>query len=85
MALSAYIPAPDWLDQQRTVANQHTPILVAHGSHDPVVSLALGEHAKAWLQTHGYHINWQTYPMAHEVCLSEIQAIGRWLNQVLGD
>jgi len=85
MALSAYIPAPDWLHQQRTVANQHTPILVAHGNHDPVVSLALGEQAKTWLQAHGYQIDWQTYPMAHEVCLSEIQAIGRWLNQVLVD
>lgn len=81
MALSAYIPAPDWLDQQRTVANQHTPILVAHGTHDPVVSLALGEQAKVWLQAHGYALSWQTYPMEHQVCLQEIRAIGQWLNQ----
>ncbi|MEY4328475.1 MAG: hypothetical protein RL703_294, partial [Pseudomonadota bacterium] len=27
------------------------------------------------------HFDWKTYPMGHEVCLPEIQAIGAWLNQ----
>jgi phospholipase/carboxylesterase len=33
----------------------------------------------------GCHFTWQTYPMGHEVCLSEIQAIGAWLNQQMAE
>lgn len=85
MALSAYIPAPDWLDNNRTVANQHTPILIAHGTHDPVVSLPLAQQAKTWLTAHQYALTWHTYPMEHQVSAAEIADIGAWLNAVLVD
>jgi phospholipase/carboxylesterase len=83
VALSAYLPAPAWLAEHRSAANHQTPLLVVHGTQDPVVSLALGQQAHTWLQQHEYAVTWQTYPMAHQVCLQEIQVIGAWLNRVL--
>ena len=83
MALSAYMPSVDWLAAQRTVANQQTPIFVAHGTQDPVVSLAMGQHAVDWLQHHAYSVEWYPHRMQHQVCFEEIQQIGQWLQQVL--
>jgi phospholipase/carboxylesterase len=81
MALSAYLPAPALLTPERRVANQHTPIMVIHGQYDDVVSVPLGQQAVTWLTEHDYQVTWQTYPMAHEVSLEQIQQIGRWFNR----
>lgn len=83
MALSAYIPSFDWLATQRQVANQNTPIFVAHGTQDPVVSLAMGQQASNWLQEQAYPVEWHQYLMQHQVCWEQIQQIGLWLRQVL--
>ncbi len=32
----------------------------------------------------GYTVEWQTWPMQHEVCLEEIEMVGRWLAARLG-
>lgn len=81
MALSAYLPAPALLTPEKRLANQHTPIVVMHGQYDDVVSLPLGQQAVAWLTEHDYQVTWQTYPMAHEVSIEQIQQIGAWLQQ----
>jgi phospholipase/carboxylesterase len=81
LALSAYLPAPALLTPERRVANQHTPIVVMHGQYDDVVSVPLGQQAVTWLTEHQYEVTWQTYPMAHEVNLEQIQQLGRWFNQ----
>ncbi|MFZ3191895.1 MAG: dienelactone hydrolase family protein [Moraxellaceae bacterium] len=83
MALSAYIPSIEGLASQRHTANQQTPIFVAHGTQDPVVGLAMGQQAVDWLQQQAYPVEWHQYLMQHQVCLEEIQQIGRWLQQVL--
>ncbi len=64
-------------------ANQQLPILLQHGSHDPVVAEQLGQQAHQWLQQHGYSVSYQRYPMQHQVCAEQIQQIALWLNQVL--
>jgi phospholipase/carboxylesterase len=55
---------------------------MAHGSHDPVVPLTLGEDSRHYLQQFGYALEWNTYYMEHSVCPEEIDDIGRWLRQV---
>ena len=64
-------------------ANQHLPILIQHGSHDPIVAEALGQQAQQWLQQHGYAVSYQRYPMQHQVCAEQIQQIAAWLTKVL--
>lgn len=79
IALSAYIPIPQLLEDEATAANKAVPIFAAHGSEDDVVSLELGIRARDFLTRHGHQVEWHEYSMQHSVCLEEVQEIGRWL------
>lgn len=84
MALSGYLPLTDTLATERSAANQHTPIFMAHGTTDPVVVLARAEASRQTLVNLGYAVQWHTYPMPHSVHPKEIADIGRFLRTVLG-
>ncbi|MDX1804241.1 MAG: dienelactone hydrolase family protein [Alcanivorax sp.] len=81
MALSTYLATGDRL--QPADANRELPILVCHGSQDPVVPEHLGQQAVQELQALGYKPQYHHYPMEHAVCLEEIQQISQWLQSVL--
>ncbi len=85
VALSTYMPSPQQVEDGATAGGRKTPLLIAHGAHDDVVSLKLGEIARDVVSRLGCHFDWKTYPMGHEVCLPEIQAIGAWLNQQMAE
>ncbi len=85
VALSTYIPSPSLQLDEATPANRDLPILAAHGSHDDVVSPALGKAARDLLREAGYAMAWQEYPMPHSVCIEEIELIGDWLNARCGE
>jgi phospholipase/carboxylesterase len=84
LALSTYLPLPVRLDDEAAPANASVPVLLAHGSHDPVVPLALAEQARALLTARGYPVEWRVYPMPHAVCPAEVQDIRKWLLARLG-
>ena len=50
---------------------------------DPMVPMALGQAARERLEGLGYGVEWHEYPMQHQVCLEEIQALGAWLRERL--
>jgi phospholipase/carboxylesterase len=79
LALSTYLPLASTLATERNAANQETPILMCHGLYDPVLPHGLGVMARDALRALGYTVDWQEYPMQHQVCLPEIEAIGAWL------
>lgn len=79
VALSTYLPSPELVASEASAANRRTPLFVAHGSEDEIVSLELGLKARDFLQAHGYPHEWHEYFMPHAVCIEEIQAIGVWL------
>ena len=81
MTLSTYLATNDNISY--STANKDMPILIEHGTHDPVVPAILGEQAKQLLSEKGYNVAYHTYPMAHQVCMPQIQNIGKWLNKVL--
>lgn len=83
MALSTYLIGEDTLPQEASVANQRTPIFLAHGTHDPVVVLDRGKAGHDRLLALGYDVNWRTYPMQHAVCAEELRDIGGFLRAVL--
>jgi phospholipase/carboxylesterase len=83
MALSTYLPLRDSLAAEATPANRDVPILMCHGLQDGVVPLALGSGSRDLLTELGYQVEWKTYPMQHQVCVEEIQAISQWLGKVL--
>jgi len=82
MVLSGYLLLPDLTDQFSPAA-KNTPLFMAHGVHDPVVTYSLGDNTRRTLESLGYAIQWHSYPMEHNVCPEEIRHIGAWLNQRL--
>ncbi len=84
VALSTYLPLADALAGERSPAHADTPIFWGHGSQDPVVPQALGEHSRDALQALGYAVDWHSYPMAHQVSGEEIADLKSWLGPRLG-
>ena len=82
ICLSTYLATNDQIDYND--ANKDMLILIEHGTHDPVVPVALGERAAETLSSKGYNVEYHTFPMAHQVCMPQIQGLGAWLNKVLG-
>jgi phospholipase/carboxylesterase len=85
LALSTYLVCEESLELQRSEANRGTPIFQGHGRLDPMVRLENGERTNQRLRELGYDVEWNTYPMGHEVHPDEIRDVGRWLNAVLSD
>jgi phospholipase/carboxylesterase len=79
LALSTYLPLAATLADEKSAANAALPIFMAHGSADPVIPLAHADASRRALEREGYEVDWRVYPMAHAVCLPEIEAIGAWL------
>lgn len=79
LALSTYLTLGDSLAREKTLANANIPILMAHGTQDPVVPPALAKSSRDALVTNGYKVDWQEYPMPHSVCAEEVEAVGEWL------
>ena len=83
MALSGYLPLAEHFAAERTAANAHTPIFMAHGSQDPVVAPARGEASRDLLVRLGYPVQWHSYPMPHSLHPREVADIAVFLSQVL--
>ena len=79
IALSTYLPLRKQFAAHKHAANADLPIFMAHGTHDPVVVHKFGTSSRDLLAEHGYAVNWQDYPMQHQVCMEEIEAIGQAL------
>jgi phospholipase/carboxylesterase len=83
MALSTWLPLPDSFQREvidnTEAQSQELPIFMAHGTFDPMLPLALGQHSHETLVDAGYEVEWHEYPMAHAVCAEEIAAIRNWL------
>ena len=83
LALSTYLPLGDTLAAEAHPANRDVPIVMAHGTQDPLIPLARAAASRDALRALGYPIEWHEYPMPHSVCAEEIAAIGAWLTRVL--
>ena len=79
LALSTYLTLDASLAAERTAANANISILMAHGTQDPLVPLALARSSRSKLEALGYKVEWREYPMPHSVCMEEVEEIGAWL------
>lgn len=83
IALSTYIPLePEFLEHASAT---DMPVMVAHGTHDPVVPVMLGERARDLLEEKGFSVSFTTYPMQHAVHPDEVAAVAEFLRSVAGD
>jgi phospholipase/carboxylesterase len=83
MALSCFLPQADTVGAEASPANRDVPVLLAHGTHDPVIPLARAREAREALTRLGYAVEWHEYPMPHSVSNEEIRDIAAWLGRVL--
>lgn len=86
MALSTYLPLQNTIEAEvvnnAAAQPRDLPIFIAHGTLDPMLPLALGQHTLEVLTAAGYNAQWHDYPMAHAVCAEEIAHIRDWLLKV---
>lgn len=80
LALSTYLPFADEAATEHSEVNLQTPILANHGSYDAVVPMQLGKLSADVLVGLGYSVEWQSYPMEHQVVMEQIKEVGQWIN-----
>jgi phospholipase/carboxylesterase len=85
VALSTYLTLAESLAAEASPANRATPILMVHGTQDPVVPLQLADSSAKTLRDHGYAVEWHAYPMPHSVCAEEVGVIAEFLLRIYGD
>lgn len=79
IALSTYLPlrmsAPD-AKKERVIGKN---IFMAHGTHDEVLPIEIGDLARGILLTLGAQLDWRAYAMTHQICDEQIQDIRSWI------
>ena len=80
LALSTYFATAS--EVSSVGINQDIAVKIDHGDFDDIVPPLLGVKAKETLQNLGLNPTHRTYPMAHQVCLAQIKAIGAWMNEL---
>ena len=83
LALSTYLPLRASLGAEKNSANQQTPIFMAHGRDDAVITLETCQISLELLQAQNYRIDWHEYAMEHSLCAQEIDDIKQFLSRVL--
>ena len=83
IALSTYFPTAASVVVHP--AQSRLPVLVCHGSMDPMLDESLGRDAARSLRRLGMVPEYHAYPMAHQVSPQEIIRIGQWIRAVLGN
>ena len=84
LALSTYLPLAETVDFEASPANRDVPIMMTHGTQDPLILLERASFSRRTLEELGYSVEWRQYRMQHAVCAEEIADIGAWLKRVLG-
>jgi len=77
LALSTYFPTHDVVEVHP--ANAGLPITLYHGTSDSVLPLRMAMNSRRHLEALGFHPDFKTYPMAHEVCPEEIADIASFI------
>ena len=83
VGLSTYLPVNTLLAEEAHDENQDVPIFLAHGTFDNVIAKDVAQASADCLRQHGYNVAWHEYPMAHSVCMEEIDDIRDFLCGVL--
>ncbi|CAN4268980.1 COG0400 Predicted esterase [Methylophilaceae bacterium] len=83
LALSTYFPLKATLAKEAHTANLSTPIFMAHGRTDEIISLDRALGSRLSLQESGFTVQWHEYAMAHSVCAEEINDIRLFLTGLL--
>ena len=77
IALSTYFPTAEAIEVHP--ANAQLPILVCHGTTDPVLPISMALNSKRHLERLGLALEFKAYPMQHSVCPEELNHIAAFI------
>eukprot|EP01094_Clydonella_sp_ATCC50884_P017817 TRINITY_DN3181_c0_g1_i1.p1 TRINITY_DN3181_c0_g1~~TRINITY_DN3181_c0_g1_i1.p1 ORF type:complete len:249 (+),score=57.34 TRINITY_DN3181_c0_g1_i1:61-747(+) len=84
VCMSGYLLRPDHWAENLHEANKGTPLLMCHGTSDPVVQYAWAEFAAERARKAGLDVRFESYErMGHATCASEMSVIRTFVNQLL--
>lgn len=80
LAMSPFLPGPDAL----VIADPtpQIPVLLQHGTHDPMVPVARSRELARALRDRGVPTVFREYPMEHQVALESVRDAHEWLLRV---
>ncbi len=82
VALSATLPDQDVL-RARLPEGRGQSIFIAHGEHDPMVSMDTAQAARRFLEEEGYQPSYHEYAMGHEIPPQVLADLVPWLTETL--
>ncbi|HEX6740008.1 MAG TPA: carboxylesterase, partial [Vicinamibacteria bacterium] len=85
LVLSGYEVLPQHREAEASPANRETPMLFAHGTHDPLVPVLAARRAYDAQAATGRPVALEEFAMGHEVCPEEIGLVRDWLGQRFGN
>jgi phospholipase/carboxylesterase len=77
LALSTYFPTAEAIELHP--ANAGLPILICHGSDDPLLPVNLARASRRQLERMGLKPEFRTYPMGHSLCLEQLGDISAFI------
>ena len=83
VGMSGYLPLAAATAAERRDANALTPIFLAHGQRDAVISIDRGAATRDALKALGMAVEWHDYPMEHSVSAEEVADLKRFLLRTL--
>ncbi|MBX2881908.1 MAG: carboxylesterase [Granulosicoccus sp.] len=84
LALSTYLPIHDETLASLTEHAQKVPIFMTHGEFDDVINLHYAERSRDLMLKHKLNVQWQQYPMGHNVSQQQIADIAAWMKSQFG-
>jgi thioredoxin len=82
LAMSPFLPGLDGLELDDTAVGS-IPILVQHGTHDPMIPVKQSRTLARALRAAGVPTVFREYPMEHQVALEGLQDAHAWLASVV--
>ena len=83
VALSGYLPLAGTLFSEITPAGRKTPVFMAHGLFDSVISPLTAKRSAQVIQEINPDFRWLPFDMDHEICQDELAALAQFLRQHL--
>jgi phospholipase/carboxylesterase len=83
LVLSSWLLLSKTVKAERNIANQQTPILMMHGTDDPLIPISWAVNSCNYLKEIDCHATMSSYSMQHTVCSEEVAAIGVWFRKLL--
>jgi phospholipase/carboxylesterase len=79
-ALSSWLPAELAASISGSDALSRFPVLVQHGTRDPMIPIERGRETRTHLQQLGVALSYREYEMQHEICPDSLRHLIQWLD-----